>query len=479
MIDVLLVNPPLDRLDGQMCESGAPPLGLMWIAALLQSRGYIVELADLGSKKSNLAGELALKKPKVVAIGGYTHSRFESFAIANEVKRANPGIITVYGGHHATFASADTLAHVGSIDIVVRGEGELTMAELADYLVNNRGSLDAVPGISYRRKGEIVHNPSQPRLNNLDNLPWPSWDLLNLNNYYSHRPGLPMPTAGIIAARGCPYHCIFCAARKNPEDSYRKRPAGNVADEVGALIEKLHVRGIIFYDAVFTADKAYVISLCEEFRRREFNIAWSCTTRADCVDFDTLGLMKECGCRHIEIGLETTDPYLLNKIRKNITLAQVEHFIECADELKMSYNIFMMCGLPFSSLEDDLQAAEYISNLQSKHPLLMFDHADPTTIYPGTLLEAFAKKKRFLPEDFSWSKYYLNKKHKEYRASVRVPILIRPGFGYPQYDAVRNAYLREARKRKLRVGFILKAVYGIRSWKGLRHLWGRAKLLLE
>ena len=172
MSDVLLLHPA----EKGITFGGMPPLGMSWITSYLQSKGISTTLVDLQVSNKSIESFLQTHKPRIIGIGGTTHTRYESFAIARRVKTIDPSILILYGGSHATFTAEDTLRHIQDIDIVVRGEGELTTHRIVERILNGKSDLDSIPGLSYRRNTTIVHNPDVERIRNLDILPFPYRD---------------------------------------------------------------------------------------------------------------------------------------------------------------------------------------------------------------------------------------------------------------------------------------------------------------
>src|SRR3989339_1493428 len=144
------------------------PLGICWIAAFLEQSGFSVKILDQQVDKEDLESFLKRENPKIVGIGGTTETRFESFLIAEKIKKTNPSSLVVYGGPHATFTAEDTLTNIPSIDIVVLGEGEQSFLEICKTVFKNTFAFNTIKGISHRQNGNIINNPPQGRLKNLD-----------------------------------------------------------------------------------------------------------------------------------------------------------------------------------------------------------------------------------------------------------------------------------------------------------------------
>ena len=150
MVDILFINP---REQAHFFER-MPPLGLAYMGANLEKHGFTAKIIDREVIDRDLKPLLEEHKPRFVGISGTTHTRFESFVLAKEIKEFNRDIITIYGGVHATFTDLETLHHISDIDYVVRGEGEHVIVQLLDVLTNNK-DLDRVSGITFRKNSKI------------------------------------------------------------------------------------------------------------------------------------------------------------------------------------------------------------------------------------------------------------------------------------------------------------------------------------
>ena len=201
-MDILLINPRgLKFTPG----NDMPPLGLASIGCVSESEGFSVSILDLEIEPEDfdLSAYIKAQAPKIVGIGGTSHSRFESFRIAGIAKSVSSEILTVYGGCHASFTAEDTLSRVDDIDIVVRGEGEVTFRELAKSFLLKKGDIGQLSGLSGRVGRKIFHNPSRDRISDLDSLSY-SRHLLKMDRYFSPLDILNTPSASIMTSRAAP-----------------------------------------------------------------------------------------------------------------------------------------------------------------------------------------------------------------------------------------------------------------------------------
>jgi anaerobic magnesium-protoporphyrin IX monomethyl ester cyclase len=223
---VLLINPPQTFYPGSDPPAGNLPLGLMYIAAVLQKNGYAVEILDafmagatcekkvgdevtLGLPFEKIAAEIGSRKPDIVGIAGpFTSQIGNAIKVSTAAKQANPNILTVIGGPHVTLVPKEFLEETKTADIVVMGEGEYAMLEVAQHFEGKK-KLSEIKGIAYRDNGKIVVNDRRPFLENLDELPYPAYDLVDMERYLNPPKGIGYRSfqnraISMITSRGCP-----------------------------------------------------------------------------------------------------------------------------------------------------------------------------------------------------------------------------------------------------------------------------------
>lgn len=347
---VLLVVPPNflsnKRPLGQFTGSTSP-LGLAYIAAILEKNGIpvsILDLSFLGFGADTLREKILRWKPDIVGISSMTSNFQNAVQIAKLVKSWSPTSMVVMGGIHATFLHKEILTSVPEVDVVVRFEGELTMNELANAVQSGR-SISAVKGISYREKGELVSTPFRSRIEDLDSLPYPAHHLLepNIEEYLRYYGKRNFP---VMTTRGCPFGCVFCSTMAFHGRKYRTRSIKNIVGELEYLIKRFKAEDISFADDNFTMQSDRVFSLCKAIKEKNLKIEWGCSARVDQVSEELLKSMKSAGCTDIFFGIESTSDRVLNLVRKRFTSKQAKDAVTISEKIGIKTHCSFILGLP-------------------------------------------------------------------------------------------------------------------------------------
>jgi anaerobic magnesium-protoporphyrin IX monomethyl ester cyclase len=363
--------------------SSMPPLGLLYIGAVLEKDGFDVEIIpadilELGWR--DVRKKLSLSRPDIVGVTSTTENRFQSFELVKLARRAAPEALTVMGGPHASMAAEDTLAHIPELDVVVRGEGEETMLDLCRALARKRdiGGIDHMAGISFRRNGRVVTNRPRSPITNLDGLPYPAFHLVPFEKY-NFRIEVPgqglLPAVNIMTSRGCPFNCNFCATPINWGRTVRTRSPLNVVQEIEFLVDKYGARVIFFYDDTFNLSVKRVEEICRLILERRLPIFWRCEIRLDLMTKPLLARMK-------------------------IKLQDFHNVIAWCRELEIIPNVFFIFSHPTETWAEAQETIRIIEQYK--------DEVEATVailhVYPGTPLENTARERGLLPADFSWTK---------------------------------------------------------------------------
>lgn len=399
---VLFVNPPQTASKYKFMGVIAPPLGIAYMAGVLQENHIDVEILDASAEDmdfKDVEKELLKRKPDLVALTALTPTIGRALETAHVVKETLPDSIVVMGGYHPTFNFIETLEDE-NVDIVIRGEGEYIMLNLVQAL-ENQSSLHDVKGIVFEDKNskEIVVNPEAPLIQDLDELPFPALNLLPMKKYRLLDMDTHMTT--MITTRGCPMQCSFCSSAAMHGKKIRERSVENIVDEIEYLKTNYDIDTIAFMDDTFTLKKRKVMAICDEILKRNIEIMWGCTSRVDTLDEKLLKKMKEAGCITIFIGVESADQQQLDNMCKNTTIAKIENAFKIAHKLKIRTIASVALGMPGDTKEIMNKTVKFVHKLKPNYAIYSL-----ATPYPGTRFykEAFEKN---LIKIKDWSKYTL------------------------------------------------------------------------
>jgi len=399
---VLFVNPPQTASKYKFMGVIAPPLGIAYMAGVLQENNIDVEILDASAEDmdfKDVEKELLKRKPDLVALTALTPTIGRALETAQVVKKTLPDSIVVMGGYHPTFNFIETLEDE-NVDIVIRGEGEYIMLNLVQAL-ENQSSLHDVKGIVFEDKNskEIVVNPEAPLIQDLDELPFPALNLLPMKKYRLLDMDTHMTT--MITTRGCPMQCSFCSSAAMHGKKIRERSVENIVDEIEYLKTNYDIDTIAFMDDTFTLKKRKVMAICDEILKRNIEIMWGCTSRVDTLDEKLLKKMKEAGCITIFIGVESADQQQLDNMCKNTTIAKIENAFKIAHKLKIRTIASVALGMPGDTKEIMNKTVKFVHKLKPNYAIYSL-----ATPYPGTRFykEAFEKN---LIKIKDWSKYTL------------------------------------------------------------------------
>ena len=355
MTDVFLVNPPANEVQrqGPIKEIirnlffNSPPLGLAYIAAVLERQGVAVRLMDAGVEGLSIeetAAQVIAAKPKVLGVSATSNFFGNALEFARQVRGGHPSVFIVLGGPHGTSCSEEVMEHDG-FDAVVIGEGEETARELVAAVLDG-SDLGAVRGIVYRNGEEIIRTGPRPLIKDLDELPLPARHLLPLHKYIPQpNDGPYRPKHAMNSSRGCPYSCTFCD-HGTYGVTYRSFSAERIVDEMEELVNRYGAKDIAFVDSLFMVSKQRVKRIVDAINRRGLKVHWTCTIRANIVDKEILQEMKDAGCWRVRIGIESGSEKILKAIRKEVELDDIREAVQIAGDLGLHPKAFFIIGHP-------------------------------------------------------------------------------------------------------------------------------------
>ncbi|MEM0217714.1 MAG: radical SAM protein [Candidatus Nezhaarchaeales archaeon] len=401
MARVLLAVPPgcEDLEIYRVTGIKAPPLGLAWIASVLEEHGHEVKIVDsptLGLSTSDFVKIVKSWCPEFVGLSSLTPTIKLAYKAAKAVKVVDRDIKVIIGGVHATFMWREVLNECPHVDYVVLGEGEESMLQLVECL--GKGIKPrSVLGIAMRNESGEPVCTGPWRFVNLETLPPPARHLLPMDKYTV----LEKPTrvAHLMAGRGCPYGCIFCVTSYYFGRRVRFRSVENVLNEVEECVDKYKAKILIFTDDELTINRKWLESFIKGLRDRNLDVEWTCGARVDNVDENLLAKMYSSGCRAIYFGVESGSQETINRIGKRISLSQVKKVFEIVKRIGGSVVATFMLGFPWETVSDMRQTVRFALKLDPDYA--QFTYVTP---YPGTPLHEIAKKYNLIV-DHEWSHY--------------------------------------------------------------------------
>jgi anaerobic magnesium-protoporphyrin IX monomethyl ester cyclase len=326
-------NEGIDEREGRKSITAFPPLSILYLAAVLKEMGAEISVLDqpaLGLTVEEAVQWVKKENPDILGFSTLTSSGQTAALISTKVKEENPNVTIVFGNHHATFNAERILNKYPAVDIVVRGEGEKTIAELASCLENG-GDLKKVRGINFRNEGKIVTTPDQFLIRDLDSLPFPDRDLLDVD-YHCVIAGAniaPRKFTSIVTSRGCIYNCRFCSCREIAKNRWRSRSVANTVKEMQFLASEGY-KQLILVDDAFTMNPKRVIEICRGIRKERLDLEWICEGRVDICSYDMMHEMVRAGCRVLYLGIENANQRILDYYNKSITPRQSETAVRSA-----------------------------------------------------------------------------------------------------------------------------------------------------
>ena len=468
----VLVNPPygLEDLVGKSSSlkgimNIVQPLGLGYIAALLERDGYDVKIEDcqcLGDDHKTLIEKLRGSSPEIVGISATTPTFGSSLMTAQLVKQNLPNTIVIIGGPHVSALPKETMVY-DCFDVGVIGEGEYTALELVKHIEKvGLKDLEQVSGIVFRRNGEFHATERRPFIRDLDELPMPARHLLPPLGMYHPAPTSyrRLPNAHLISNRGCAgARCLFCDQGVFGFQ-VRFRSVENVFAEIEELIDVHGARDLKFFDDTFTLDEKRVFRICEEFKKRRLDVPWCCLARANTVNREMLKAMRDAGCWEILFGFESMDQNVLSRLMKFTTVEQNVQAVKLCHEVGINVRGNFIVGSPFDTLESmetDLREAIKLN--------MSFAHFHKFTPYPGSELFRMLSKQGYKWDFTKW----------ESQLDMKGNIMYTPdGITEEQY---RDWLVKAHKKYYLRPRYVIKQLSSIRSAEDVKRLWDGMRAL--
>lgn len=336
------------------------PLGLMMIASVAREHGHddmhMLDMKVEDWTPTDACDRLESLAPDVIGLSAMTYEAGCLHEVAKEIRRRMPDVRIVAGGPHPSVAAEDVLAD-SSVDFVVRGEGEFTFADVLDGVRDGREDWSKCTGLSYRdAEGAIVHNPDRPPPADLDELPFPAWDLIDHAKYHE------VPRGGVIYAhkefatmfssRACPWRCTYC--HNSYGKTFRERSAQHVLAEIDLLVREHGVRELVFMDDIFNFRPERAKEICRGLIERDYKLALTFPNgfRGDILDEELVVLLKQAGMYRCMVAVESASPRIQKVMKKHLKIEKVRNIVKfIAEQGVMVHGAFML-GFPSETTEE-------------------------------------------------------------------------------------------------------------------------------
>ena len=375
-----------------------PPLGLCYIAGYIRKYLPSVEIRILDQlPEDKIIREITKHKPNVIGFSSASQNYYRVKSLAERIKKVSSSLLVI-GGIHVT--NLPSSFEISPFDIGILGEGELSFRKIIENIIENK-NLDVSKlgkGFVFRQKGKIINTGLGERVDNLDDIPLPARDLLNMK-YYT-LPSFSSDTIDhwgiMLTSRGCPYKCSFCSSTKFWEGRIKFFSAKRVADEIEIMYKKYGYKNIEIYDDLFTFNKPRlreIISLLEK-KKILGKINFSTMGRANCFDEELAVILKKLNVKKVFFGIETGSERMLKMLKDSINLEDdIKAVALCRKHGIMPGGLFMI-GMPHET-EEDMEATyqfikKYLPNNYSLGQM---------SAYPNTPIWDYAVKNNLINPD--------------------------------------------------------------------------------
>ena len=393
---ILLIQPnPRGYYDWPVCAN--IPLGLLYIAAALREAGC-GEITILDARLENLNLEqiswrIENAAPDIVGITGLSTEAAAVHALAGLARKTMPRCKVVIGGPYAITSPEEAL-HDPDIDFAVLGEGERTVCELVAALERG-GTLAGIAGLAFKEGGLPVINPRRAAIEEIDAIPFPAWDLLNMEEYFQlwvRHSQNPFPASErvmpLFTSRGCPYGCIFCHNIFGKKT--RLRSVASVMAELDLLVKKYKVGEIEIIDDIFNIDLPRAKQICDEIIRRKLKLKLSFPNglRVDRMDEELVLKLRKAGAHLMAYAIETGSPAVQKRIGKNLDLEKARRMVKFTAAQGIFLGVFFMLGFPDETKEEMLSTVNFAMELPFHQANFFY-----VTPRPNTALYEIAAKR--------------------------------------------------------------------------------------
>ncbi len=366
---IILVRPVTKK---KMVLNVVPPIGLGYLASSLRKENHEVKIIDAvkdGLTQADIVSRILAENPQVLGFQTFSHDVVSVTKTIALVRGINESIVMLAGGPHPSGVLDKIFFDIENLDFAFAGEAEAGLPMFIDAIqlgeLNKR--INKIPGLIWRNGKSIVVNKLD-FTPDLDTIPYPAWDLINPATYPEAPQGVffkRFPIAPIIATRGCPFNCTFCAGKTISGKRLRSRSIENILGEIRILLSDYGIREIHILDDNFTLRKNFVKEFSERLISEKIDISWTCPNgvRLDTLDEDVVNAMKSSGCYTISVGIESGSQRILDNMKKGLTLNKIRRKIEIIKKCGITVNGFFIIGYPGETRQEIMQTITFAKSL--------------------------------------------------------------------------------------------------------------------
>ena len=372
------------------------PLSCLYLGSVLEQAGYRVEILDeriTETFEQDVADSIQSERPVLVGISSITGAQIRGgLQAAKVVRQTDPALPVVWGGVHPTLCPDSTLRD-DFCDVVVKGEGEITLVKLADCL-RERNDLSTVPGIGYKKEGQLKFTETVPLIEDLDVIPKPNYDLLEMERYFTLAPSTGEAQLQLVTSRGCPFDCEFCYNLKFNERRFRYHSADRVVSDIVDLVDRFQIRSLFVEDDYFFGHPGRVEEICDLLIEKDLKLLIQVPCRIDYLykrSPEMINKLYRAGFKELWIGVESGSEERLKEILKRTTLDQVREVNQLLSGSDVYVKYGFMAGFPKEERKETLETVDFMFELLGSNKGAGVAPVAIYTPYPGTTLYDKAK----------------------------------------------------------------------------------------
>lgn len=370
-------------------------LGVAMLSAVLKKAHHHTKLFFMFEK--TLIKDLSRFQPDIICFAVMTGQHEEPLGIIKEIKKKNINSLIIFGGPHPTYFPK--IIEEEGVDIIIKGEAEKSLLEIANRLDKNE-DIKNIPNMILKHNEKIIENPMGDLIEDLDSLPLPDREL-----YYEKSSYLKNnPHKAFILSRGCPYPCTFCFEPtytklvKNKGRIFRQYSVERSIKEIKDVIDRYDTKTVRFSDDVFTLNQPWTQEFCKKYAE-EINLPFYCITRADCLNEETVKMLKLANCRALYFGIESGNNHIRNNIlKKNLSEKSIFSAASLLHKYNIKFGTFNILGSPGETIGNAFETIDINIKIKTTYP-----YSTMVQPYPQTGLYEYARENNFLKKDFSFN----------------------------------------------------------------------------